>query len=112
MRYTRAILVIYLLVIFSYEAVQGVSVIICGLHQRAEFECSLDSTQLTDTNIIWTINNEIYSGSDKTPDGRILYLNCTEELDNSTVQCEGFHILDPSVPNVLGDVFQVQIQGK
>ena len=84
MRHTRFI-VIYLLAIFSYEAVQGVSVITCGLHQRAEFECSLDFTQLTDTNIIWTINDEIYSGSDKTPDGRILSLNCTEELDNSTV---------------------------
>ena len=73
MRYTRAIyIMIYLLVLFSDETVQGVSVIICGLHQRAEFECTLDFMPLTGTVITWTINNEIYEGIAATRDTQIL----------------------------------------
>ena len=111
MRYTRAILN-YLVVIFSYETVQGVSVITCGLHQRAKFECSLNITTFNGYSITWTINDETYTGSDITSDSRILSLDCTEELENSTVKCEGIKVLDPSEPNVPGDVFYVQIQGK
>ena len=113
MRYTRAIyIVIYLLVLFSDEKVQGVSVITCGLHQRAEFECTLDFMPLAGSIITWTINNEIYEGTAAKRDTQILSLNCTEELENSTIQCEEVHVTDPSVPNVPGDVFYVQIQGK
>ena len=100
------------LVIFSYKTVQGVSVITCGLHQQAEFECTLDFIPLGEFNIAWIINNELYRGNTTTPDGRILHLHCTEELDNSTIQCVKRNIIDPNVPDVPGDVFYVQIQGK
>ena len=90
------------------------SLVICGLHQRVVLNCTLDFIPLGLHAIEWTINNVSASeieGVDPTIGNQMLNLNCTQTFEGSTIQCKKQNIFNRSDPDVLGDVYHIQIQG-
>ena len=89
------------------------SLVICGLHQHVILNCSLDFNPLDVYSIAWTINNSsrINEGVYTTMGNQMLNLNCTQTFEGSTIQCKKQHIFNTSEPDVLGDVYNIRIQG-
>ena len=87
------------------------SLVICGLHQHVILNCSLDFNQLDVYSIAWTINNRINEGVYTTMGNQMLNLNCAQTFEGSTIQCKKQHIFNISEPDVLGDVYNIRIQG-
>ena len=86
------------------------SLVICGLHQRVVLNCTLDFIPLGLHVIEWTINN-VSASEFEGVDTTMLNLNCTQTFEGSTIQCKRRNIFNRSDPDVLGDVYHIQIQG-
>ena len=90
------------------------SLVICGLHQQVVLNCTLDFIPLGLHAIEWTINDVSASqieGVDTTIGNQMLILNCTQTFEGSTILCRKRNIFNRSDPDVLGDVYNIQIQG-
>ena len=88
-------------------------VVICGLHQQVLLNCTLDFNPQDVYSIAWTINNSsrMNEGVYTIMGNQMLILNCTQTFENSIIQCKKQHIFNTSEPDVLGDVYNIQIQG-